>query len=642
VGPLPGSGRRTAGPLWHHAWQRRHPAATNTGKDDAMIGGSGLGTNFWTFGFQGEKVDLSAVSLKRIMAYFRPYVWLIGATLAVIAVSAVLGAIPPLLIRTLIDQAIPQKDTSLLNWVAIGMVALPLAVGLLGVLETYLDELVSQGVILDIRMALYTHLQRQSMAYFTATKPGELSSRLNNDVADLGDVFSDTLLTITNNVLVVATTLAVIVTLDARLALLAVGMVPLFILPTQAVGRSRQRIVTATQESRSALSNFIQETMGINGFLMRRIFNRQASERTTYRDLSLDMRRWAIRRSLVWRWFMLFLTLFSAIGPAVVYWYGGYQAIQGSLTIGTVVAFVAYLARLYGPLSSLANAHVQVMSAFAVFQRLFSVLDEVPSVQDRPGAQPLPALRGQVAVDGLHFAYREGIPLLDDVRFTAEPGQLIALVGPSGSGKTTLTYLLSRFYDPQAGAIRFDGHDLKDVTLESIDAQVATVTQEPFLFHTSLKENLLYARPDASDAEIEAAARAAHIHDVIAALPEGYDTVVGERGYRLSGGERQRIALARVILKAPRILILDEATASLDSTSEALIQEALVPLMAGRTTIAVAHRLSTIQHADLILVFEKGRIVERGTHATLLEAGGLYARLYREQFKLQQTPQPAS
>lgn len=607
-----------------------------------MIGGSGLGTNFWTYGFKGEKVELSAVSLKRILGYFRPYAWLIVATLVVIALAAALGAIPPLLIRTLLDTAIPQHDVGLLNRVAVAMVVLPLVVGLLGVLETYLDELVSQGVIMDIRMALYRHLQGQSMAYFTATKPGELASRLNNDVADLGDVFSDTLLTITNNVLVVASTLAVIVTLNPRLALLSVGLVPLFILPTQAVGRSRQRIVTATQESRSALSTFIQETMGINGFLMRRIFNRQASERSRYHDLSQDMRRWAIRRSLVWRWFMLFLTLFSAIGPAAVYWYGGYQAIEGTLTIGTVVAFVAYLARLYGPLSSLANAHVQVMSAFAVFQRLFEVLDETPIVQDRPGAAPLPTLQGDVAVDHVDFAYREGVPLLEDVSFRAKPGELVALVGPSGSGKTTLTYLLSRFYDPQAGAIRFDGQDLRDVTLESIDAQVATVTQEPFLFHASLRENLLYAKPDATEAEIHAACRAAHIHDVIAALPEGYDTVVGERGYRLSGGERQRIALARVILKGPRILILDEATASLDSHSEALIQEALVPLMAGRTTIAIAHRLSTIQHADQILVFEKGRIVERGTHDSLLAAGGLYAKLHREQFKLQQAPQPAS
>jgi ATP-binding cassette subfamily B protein len=607
-----------------------------------MLGGSGLGTNFWTYGFKGEQVDLTSVSVRRIIRYFRPYAWLIAATLAVIALAAALGAIPPLLIRTLLDQAIPHQDVSLLNWVAVGMVVLPLAVGLLGVLETYLDELVSQGVIMDIRMALYTHLQRQTLAYFTATKPGELSSRLNSDVADLGDVFSDTLLTITNNVLIAMSTLAVIFALDYRLALLSVGMVPLFMLPTQIVGRARQRIVTATQESRTALSTFIQETMGINGFLMRRIFNRQTSERDTYRELSLDMRRLAIRRSLIWRWFMLFLSLFSAIGPAVVYWYGGYMAIRGTLTIGTVVAFVAYLARLYGPLSSLANAHVQVMSAFAVFQRLFQVLDEVPSIQDRPGAKPLPLLQGHVQVEHVHFAYREEIPLLDDISFEAKPGQLVALVGPSGSGKTTLTYLLSRFYDPQAGAIRFDGHDLRDVTRESIDAQVATVTQEPFLFHASLRENLLYAKPDASEAEIVAAAKAAHIHEVIAALPEGYDTVVGERGYRLSGGERQRIALARVILKAPRILILDEATASLDSHSEALIQQALVPLMAGRTTIAIAHRLSTVQHADLILVFAKGRIVERGTHEGLLEAEGLYARLYREQFKLQQAPQPAN
>lgn len=594
---------------------------------------SGYGANFWTYGYKGEHVDFRRIDWRRIVRYFRPYVGMILLTLGVIAVAALIGLIPPLLIRALLDTAIPQADAGLINWLALGMVVVPVFVGLLGVLETYLDELVSQGIMLDIRMQLYRHLQGQSLAYFTATKPGELSSRLNNDVADLGDVFSDTLLTVTNNLLVVVSTLVVIFQMHAGLALLAVGVIPLFILPTRFVGRARQRIVTATQESKSTLTSFIQETMGINGFLMRRIFGRNQSDLDQYHGHSLELRHWMIQRSLIWRWFMLSLGLFAAIGPALIYWYGGHLIIDGALTVGTVVAFVAFLGRLYGPLSSLANAHVSVMGALAVFDRLFKVMDQTPSVQEKPDAVTLDTVQGHLVVERVSFAYRPDQPLLEDVSFDARPGQFVALVGPSGSGKTSLTYLISRFYDPTAGSVRLDGHDLRDVTMESLDAQLATVTQEPFLFHTSLRENLRYAKADATDAEIEAACRAAHIHDVIAALPDGYDTVVGERGYRLSGGERQRIALARVILKAPKVLILDEATASLDSRSEALIQRALVPLMQGRTTIAVAHRLSTIQHADLILVFDKGRVVERGTHSELLALGGLYARLYQEQFQ---------
>lgn len=594
---------------------------------------SGYGANFWTYGYKGEHVDFRRIDWRRIVRYFRPYVGLILLTLGVIAVAALIGLIPPLLIRSLLDTAIPQADAGLINWLALGMVVVPVFVGLLGVLETYLDELVSQGIMLDIRMQLYRHLQGQSLAYFTATKPGELTSRLNNDVADLGDVFSDTLLTVTNNLLVVVSTLVVIFQMHAGLALLAVGVIPLFILPTRFVGRARQRIVTATQESKSTLTSFIQETMGINGFLMRRIFGRNQADLAQYHGHSLELRHWMIQRSLIWRWFMLSLGLFAAIGPALIYWYGGHLIIDGALTVGTVVAFVAFLGRLYGPLSSLANAHVSVMGALAVFDRLFKVMDQTPSVQEKPDAVTLDAVQGHLVVEHVSFAYRPDQPLLEDVSFEARPGQFVALVGPSGSGKTSLTYLISRFYDPTAGSVRLDGHDLRDVTMESLDAQLATVTQEPFLFHTSLRENLRYAKADATDAEIEAACRAAHIHDVIAALPDGYDTVVGERGYRLSGGERQRIALARVILKAPKVLILDEATASLDSRSEALIQQALVPLMQGRTTIAVAHRLSTIQHADVILVFDKGRVVERGTHSELLALGGLYARLYQEQFQ---------
>lgn len=601
---------------------------------------SGMGWHVMNYGATPEKPKITHDQFRRIIGYFKPYWREAVAILVVISIIALMGIVPPLLIRALVDDAIPHKDLALLNGLAIGMIALPIVSGLLGVLETYLDERLSQGIMLDLRIDLFRKLQAQSMDYFTDTRPGEISSRLNNDVNDLGDIFSETVVSITSSVLVLVSTLGIIFALDWRLALLAITIVPLFIPPSFFVGRIRQRLVTETQKKRADLHSFVQDTMSINGFLMRRVFGNLAEERNRYRMHSEDYSRLAIKRSLVWRWFALTLSLFSILGPVAIYWYGGFLSMQGTLTIGTIVAFVAYLSRLYAPVSALATVHVEVLSAFAVFERLFLVLDAVPSVRDKAGAGILPAVVGHLTVEGVAFQYREDRTLLEDISFEAKPGQLVALVGPSGAGKTSLTYLLPRFYDPGKGRILLDGHDIRDVTLESLQAQIATVTQEPFLFHTTLKENLLVAKPDASQQELEEACKSAYIHDMIAGLPEGYLTVVGERGYRLSGGERQRLALARVILKSPRLLILDEATSSLDSQSEALIQQALTPLMAGRTTIAIAHRLSTILHADLILVVENGRIVERGRHAELVAKGGVYSMLYAEQFKEQPGQEP--
>jgi ATP-binding cassette subfamily B protein len=480
------------------------------------------------------------------------------------------------------------------------------------------------------------------MDYFTSTRPGDISSRLNNDVNDLTDIFSDTVAAITTNVLTLAFTLVIIFSLNWRLALLAIAIVPLFIPPAWWVGKLRHQIMTEAQAKRSDLHAFVQDNMSINGFLMRRIFGHMGEERARYAQLSLEFGRLQMKRMLIWRWFALTLSLVTILGPVAIYWYGGALAIQNALTVGTIVAFVQYLQRIYGPMSALSTVHVEVMASFAVFDRLFTVLDAVPTVTDRAGAVALPKIEGRLRFEHVGFRYREDKPLLTDVSFEARPGQLVALVGPSGAGKSTLSYLIPRFYDPSSGAVTLDGHDLRDVTLESLQAQVAMVPQEPFLFHTTIRENLLIAKPDATQEEMEAACRAAYIHDAIAALPEAYDTMVGERGYRLSGGERQRLALARVILKAPAVLILDEATSSLDSQSEALIQRALMPVMAGRTTVAIAHRLSTILHADLILVLEAGHVVERGTHAELLAAGGLYAKLWREQAKLGDGSEPGA
>lgn len=596
-----------------------------------MMGG--LGWHVLSFGEEAEKVAITPERVRRIMGYFKPYAREAVAILSVITVAALLGLVSPLLLRALLDQAIPHKDWHLLHVLCAAMLVLPVVTGLLGVLETWLDERLSQGVMLDLRRELFAALQAQSMDYFTSNRPGDISSRLNNDVNDLSDIFSDTVVSFTNNVLILGSTAAIIFYLDWRLALLAVGAMPLFIPPAWYVGKIRQKITTDSTKKRSDLHALAQDTMSINGFLIRRIFGHLPAERDRYTKLAREFGALAMKRMLVWRWFMLTLGLFSLIGPTLIYWYGGGLAIEGAISVGTIVASVAYLSRLYGPATALATMHVQVMSAFAVWERLFAILDAVPTVRDKPGAVTLPPATGHLRFEGVGFQYREDRPLLAGIDFEARPGELVALVGPSGAGKTTLSYLVSRFYDPTTGRVTLDGHDLRDVTMESLQAQMATVTQEPFLFHTSIRENLLVAKPDAAQAELEAACRAASIHEAIDALPEGYDTLVGERGYRLSGGERQRLALARVILKSPRVLVLDEATSSLDSRSEALIQEALKPLMAGRTTIAIAHRLSTILHADQILVLEAGQIVQRGRHAELLAAGGLYAKLFHEQFK---------
>jgi ATP-binding cassette, subfamily B, bacterial len=571
--------------------------------------------------------------LLRIARYFRRYwtTWLL--ILVCIAVAALISLLPPLLIKILIDRAIPDRDGWLLNLLALGMVLVPLAAGLVGVGQNYLSTRVGQSIMFDLRNDLYQNLQRQSLRFFTTAKTGELMSRLTNDVADIQDTVTGTSVSIVTNTFVVVSTTVLIFSMNWRLALLSLAVLPLFILPTRRVGRIRQRLRRETAEKRGALSAFMAETLSVSGALLVKAFAREAEEGERFRNRSQELMELEIRRNMVGRWFFMFLGLFGAIGPALIYWYGGWQVFVNELTIGTIVAFVAYLNRLYGPVSQLANVHVDIMSALALFERLFAYLDLKPEVDDRPGALRLTQARGNVQFEAVSFEYVPGRPALREISFEAPPGQLVALVGPSGAGKTTVTYLVPRLYDPTAGAVRLDGHDLRDLELASLRRQIGMVTQETFLFHATVRENLLYGRPEASQAELDDACQAAHLAEVIEALPEGYDTLVGERGYRLSGGEKQRLAIARVLLKDPRVLLLDEATSSLDSRSEAYIQAALAPLLAGRTSLVIAHRLSTILAADQILVLDRGQLVERGSHPELLARGGLYARLYEEQFK---------
>jgi ATP-binding cassette, subfamily B, bacterial len=599
-----------------------------------MIGGA-RGMGRMHFGEAQQPTGSVTANLRRIVRYFRPYWkrWLL--IFLSMGLTAGGNLVPPLFAREIIDVALPNRDAGLL----VGLVATTVLVAaltrLVNVGRSSLTVQIGQGVMFDLRNELYRHLQRQSLRFFTDTKTGEVMSRVNNDVAGVEGVVSATPTNIVNNVITAIAISVVMFSLNWQLALVALVILPLFIVPARRVGRIRHQLRRETAERQGNLSSFMQETLSISGFVLVKAFARERHEAERFRDKSAELRDLEVRQRMVGRWFFALLGLFESIGPALIYLYGGWLVIRGDISIGTVVAFVAYLRNLYSPVSDLANVHVDVMSSLALFERLFHYLDLEPEIQERPDATCPPPTRGEIVFDDASFGYVPDRLALERVSFAARPGQLVALVGPSGAGKTTVTYLVPRFYDPTDGRITIDGHDLRDVSLEWLRSQIGVVTQETFLFHTTVRENLLYGRPGATQAEVEDACRAAYIHDFITSLPDGYETIVGERGYRLSGGEKQRIAIARVLLKDPRILLLDEATSSLDSRSEALIQAALAPLLHGRTSLVIAHRLSTILAADLILVLDHGRLVERGTHGELLAQGGLYTRLYREQFKTQ-------
>ncbi len=602
-------------------------------------------------------------TFRRIAGFFAPYRSRLGFISVLILITVSIGVVNPILIKFVLDNLLPDgpKDLGLLYWQVGLMIVLPIVTSAIGVWQSYLSNVVGQRVMNDLRLALYRHLQWMPLRFFTETRTGEIQSRIANDVGGVQSVVTDTAASLLSNFATVATTVIAMLILDWRLTILSLALMPVFAYITYRVGKVRREVSTLTQRSMAEMSAITEESLSVSGILLSKTFGQQEASIERFGRESERLGELQIRGQMIGRWFFALIGTFFSIMPAFVYLVAGLLIIEGdtNVSIGTIVAFTTLQSRLFFPLGQLLNVQVEIQGALALFDRIFEYLEMDHEITDAPDAVALsPAqMRGGVRFDAVSFRYpvaeaqlevateaaeaeAEGraVPTavqpfsLEGISFEAAPGQLVALVGPSGSGKTTSTYLIPRLYDVDSGSVSIDGIDVRGIRLQSLGEVIGFVTQETYLFHDTVLANLRYAKPDATMEEIETAARAAAIHERVTELPDGYDTVVGERGYKLSGGEKQRVAIARVLLKNPRVLILDEATSALDTVSERLIQTALARLMEGRTTIAIAHRLSTILRADLILVMQRGRIVERGTHVALIEQEGLYAKLYHEQF----------
>lgn len=551
--------------------------------------------------------------------------------LTIITIS-VLGIIPPILTKNIIDIALPEGNLKLLLIYILLSFGTMLASNLALVGQSYLNSLVSKNIIRDLRTGLYSHLQKMPIKFFTDIQMGEITSRINNDIGGIEIVFSNTFIQILQGIFVFATTAIMLFYTNWKLAIISILILPLFVVPTKKVGKKRWKLAAQTQAKLAELTNIIMETLNINGTMHIKLFAKEKEKCREFEEVNDKVTQLQIRETVVGQWFIMTLQTFVTIGPMLIYLFGGFFLIKyHDITIGGIVMLVTLVSRLYGPIYTFSNIHVDIVRSMALFERIFQYLDFKSEIIEKPDAVSLDNLKGQICFKNVHFSYNQKCKALEDINFYVKPGQMVAFVGPSGAGKTTITYLMLRFYDVTSGAVLIDGMNIKDIKLNSLRSQIGMVTQDTYLFNTTLRENLLFARPDATEQEITNACKTANIHEFIISLPDGYDTVVGDKGIKLSGGEKQRVSIARTLLKNPKVIIFDEAMSALDSNSETFIQKAIEPLLKSRTSIVIAHRLSTIISADVIYVVKEGSVVERGTHTELMAAGGVYKDLYDKQ-----------
>jgi len=594
------------------------------------VGGYGGKLRFGTE--EDKEVKITKDGLHRIFKYFIPFRKQMLLTGTLLLIVSLLGLIPPIMIKNIIDKALPEKSMNMIILYIIVCIGATIVRDLVSVGQTYISTWISKHIIYNMKNDMYQHLQRMPIDFFSLSKPGEIITRITSDIEGVQDIFNSTVVNALSSILTLTTTIIVLLSMNWRMAILSLIILPVFIIPTRSVGKYRWKIALDSQKTLEELNQLIQETLSISGAILMKIFTKEKDECNQFEDINRNVINLQIKESLAGRWFFMTMSIFTTLGPMIIYLYGGYLFIQDKITIGAIVTFVALLDRLYRPVTQLSNIHIDITRSMALFKRIFDYFDLKEEPKDKADAIELENSNGKIDFENVSFSYQQGVEVLRNISFSVETGTMTALVGESGVGKTTVTNLIPRLYEISSGSIKIDGYDIQDISLYSLRKQIGIVMQEPYLFNDTIEENLKYGRYNVTEEEMIEACKAAYIHDFIITLPDGYKTIVGNRGIKLSGGEKQRISIARVILKDPKILILDEATSALDSVSEMYIQKALVPLLKGRTSIVIAHRLSTILAADNILVFKKGQIVQSGKHKNLLSQSGLYKQLYDTQF----------